>query len=206
MGEVTHRLIPFVVHKIVHGKVPSFLSEVLPQTVGNNTQYCLRNKDNLTQIPCRTEKFRKSFFPDAIWLWNKLDHSVRSIDEMSEFKTHIPDVNKKSPTLYNYGSRTLNVIQAQLRLQCSNLKSHLSSLHVTDDPQCICTTGNEDCLHFCFECPLYLEQRQQLSITVMQLSRFVLYVFLFGVGSVDLNTNQQIFAAVQKYNKDSNRF
>ena len=172
----------------------------------NVIQVRLRNRNNLTQFQCRTEKFRKSFFPDGIRLWNNLDERLRSSNDISEFKSNLPDVNTKSPELFNYGERRLNIIHTQLRLQCSNLKAHLFSLHVVDDPQCNCNIGNEDCFHFFFECPLYNLQRQDLAAKVQQLSTFNTKVLLHGDASLDLEINQQIFAAVHKYIQDSGRY
>ena len=196
-------------HKIVHGNVPIFLSSVLPQVVGNVVPYRLRNRHNLTQFQCRTEKFRKSFFPDGIRLWNNLDEEIKSIDNIYEFNSKLPDMNKRSRKLYNYGVRQYNIIHAQLRLQCSNLKAHLYSLHVIDDPTCCCTIANEDNFHFFFQCPMYLVQRQNLVDSIRQitrLNRLTVNVLLYGDDTFDDNVNQDIFAAVHMYIKDSGRF
>ena len=193
-------------HKIVHGNVPIFLSSVLPQVVGNVMPYRLRNRHNLTQFHCRTERFRKSFIPDGIRLWNNLDEEIRSVDDIVEYKSKLTDVNKRSKKLYNYGARPYNIIHAQLRLQCSNLKAHLYSLHVIDDPTCSCTTGNEENFHFFFQCPMYFVQRQELANTIRQLTSFTINVLLYGDESLDNNANQDIFAAVHKFIQDSGRF
>ena len=38
----------------------------------------------------------------------------------------------------------------QCRMQCNNLKGDLHSLHVVDDPVCICSNQTENCEHFFF--------------------------------------------------------
>ena len=193
-------------HKIVNSNVPPYLSGVLPKTLAENTHYDLRNRDHIKQLKCRTEKFRKSFFPDCIRHWNNLDESVRTIEDISAFRNELTDVSSKSPPLYNYGQRKLNIIHAQLRLRCSNLKAHLTSLHVIDNPLCHCNLGIEDNCHFFFNCPLYHIQREQLLDVVQQFTRFDLNILLFGDDQLNLEQNKVIFEAVQKYIKDSHRF
>ena len=193
-------------HKIVNGDAPSYLTEVLPQKVADNTDYVLRNRDNILQFRTRTEKFRKSFFPDCIRLWNNLDDNIKHLDDLTLFKNALPNVSTKSQMLFNYGERKLNIIHAQLRLQCSNLKAHLVSLHVDNDPRCHCNLDIEDNSHFLIHCPLSNIQRQRLQDIVQQFSRFELDVLLFGDDSLQLNENMIIFSAVHAYPKDSGRF
>ena len=193
-------------HKIVNANVPPYLSQVLPQRVAENTHYELRDRNHIKQFQCRTEKFRKSFFPDCIRIWNNLDESTRSMDDLTSFKNSLTDISLKSPCLYNYGKRKYNIIHAQLRLKCSNLKAHLTALHVIDNPQCHCSFGIEDNHHFFFQCPLYYIQREQLKNAVQQYTTFELNVLLFGDKQLKLEQNKYIFAAVHTYIKDSQRF
>ena len=195
-----------LMHKIVNGRVPNYLSEVLPNLVGENLNYELRNRNNLCRFKCRTEKFRKSFFPDTVNLWNNLDPTVKSIIDRDEFNKSITNVCGKSKKIFNYGQRDVNIIHAQLRLQCSNLKAHLLALHVIEDAQCACNYWFEDTNHFFFQCPLYHMHRQELVNTVQQLCRIDLDILLYGNEALGINENKQIFAAVHRYILATNRF
>ena len=59
-------------YKIAHGLTPSFLTDLLPPSVGTRTRYNQRNDPNLTGFAARTETFKRSFFPSTTHLWNKL--------------------------------------------------------------------------------------------------------------------------------------
>ena len=115
-------------------------------------------------------------------------------------------MNNVSNPLYNYGERKCNIIHAQLRMQCSNLKAHLLALHVIDDPICTCHTGIEDTAHFFLHCPLYYTYRLDLMNTVNSVSYFEINVLLYGDMELDLEANKHIFQAEHTYIKSSGRF
>lgn len=193
-------------HKMVHDKLcPSYLSDLVPKTVGETTHYELRDSDNLRQFRHRGDKYKRSFMPDCVRLWNSLDVNLREIEDKEEFKENVIPVTV-SNELYRYGPRKLNVTHTQLRLQCSNLKAHLVSLHVINDPQCACSSGDEDNFHFFFMCPLYLTQRQKLAQDLNGLCEFTLANLLHGDENVDFKTNCKIFDAVHSFIELSDRF
>ena len=146
------------IHKIVNNTAPSYLTEILPEKVNTKARYPLRNSNNIVQFKMRTEKFKKSFFPDCISKWNALSENTKQILDLEDFKETVVNKTNANP-LYYYGSRKANVIHSQLRMHCSNLKAHLVGLHVSDDPSCICSTGVEDNQHFFLDCPLYYTYR-----------------------------------------------
>ena len=65
-------------YKIVKNLAPNHLSKLLPKLSSERTHYRLRSRENLTQFPCRTSRFQKSFFPSAINGWNSLNLDVRN--------------------------------------------------------------------------------------------------------------------------------
>jgi hypothetical protein len=87
-------------HKIVHHTAPDYLVEILPNTVNADTNYHLRNREDLQQFSFRTEKFRKSLFPDCIRKWNSLDSNIRHQASIVTFKTIIDVTEKSCPLLY----------------------------------------------------------------------------------------------------------
>ena len=136
----------------------------------------------------------------------KSGEEVKQITDYEDFKEHVRPNRRPRNFLYNYGERKINIIHAQLRLKCSNLKAHLYALHVVDDPRCICGGDIEDCRHYFFRCPLYLEQRQALFRELEEICAPSLNVFLYGDDSKDLETNKLIFKSVQMFISSSNRF
>ena len=66
-------------HKIEPNIAPSYLRDLLPLTVGQNTHYHLRNQMNFIEPRCRLDLYRKSFFPSTINMWNSLPQSLREI-------------------------------------------------------------------------------------------------------------------------------
>ena len=106
----------------------------------------LNNKDQpITEL---TVLLRNNAIVLKFWKIVKLD------DFMNEITIPL-----KSNNLYYGIKRKLLVIHSQFRMQCSNLKRDLHSLHVVDDPVCICSNQIENCEHFFFHCYLYATQR-----------------------------------------------
>ena len=73
-------------HKVVHKSAPDYHVDVLPN-VANAEKHCnLRNNDDLDQFTFKTEKFRKSLFPDCVRKWNRLDKDIRAVVSHNSFK------------------------------------------------------------------------------------------------------------------------
>ena len=195
----------FHMHKIVNTNAPSYLTDTLPEKVNAKARYPLRNGSDFVQFNTRTEKFRKSFFPDCINMWNSLPEETRSITDLDAFKAKVVNTTSGNP-LYYYGCRKANIIHSQLRMQCSNLKAHLVDLHVIDDPLCLCGISNEDNQHFFFECPLYYTHRLKLINAVNQISILTLENLLYGDSNLDFDHNCLLFKAVHDYILESERF
>ena len=192
-----------MMHKIVHGTCPEYLTELLPNTV--NSQHNLRDRTNIRQIKTRTEKFRKSFLPDGIRLWNELDHDIKSVADFCTFKDKL---NTADPCnqIYYFGERKINIIHAQIRMKCSNLKHHLYLLHVENDPTCACSNAIEDSEHYFFNCQLYYTHRLKLFEILNAYNSFDLNTILFGNQALDKKVNYVITAAVHTFIKESGRF
>jgi hypothetical protein len=80
---------------------------------------------NISQYKCRTEKFKKSFFPSTILLWNTLDIDIRNSTSLSNFKLKINKIYR--PLCYNKWlnfslTRKASVLHTRLRLGFCALK------------------------------------------------------------------------------------
>ena len=141
-------------YKVVNSTAPTYLVEILYNAVNIDKHYKLRNNDDLDKFLFRTEKFKKSLFPDCVRKWNSLEKDLRKECSYNSFRSKItPIVN--CPDLYYVGLRKFNIIHAQLRMNCSNLNAHLHSLHVIDSPACVCSHREEDTAHFFLDCSFY---------------------------------------------------
>ena len=192
-------------HKAVNGHAPEYIADLLPDTVKNITSYDLRNKEDFEIYEVHSEKLRKSLFPDCVRQWNSLDNTVRNMNSYDTFKNEITTV-RKCPSLFYIGIRKFNVIHAQLRMNCSNLNAHLHSLHVIDNPACLCSHSIEDTTHVFLDCPRYFTQRISLYNSVSRLAEFKVETLLFGDSKIDYEDNVTIMHAVHEYIKDTERF
>ena len=202
-----HKLILY--YKIVHGLTPSFLTDLLPPSVGTRTQYNLRNNPDLTGFASRTETFKRSFFPSTTHLWNSLPQDVRNAESIYAFKRHLNHNLPQSRPWYNAGDRRLSLIHARLRMGCSNLNQHLVNLHVADDPTCICGYRSENCKHYLLHCPLYQRERTVRDNKLSHLeflSAVNLDILLFGSEDYTVEQNLEITKIVQKFINDTGRF
>ena len=192
-------------HKIVNKKSPDYLIEILPGTVNARSGYETRNSKDIDEFKFRTEQFRKSLIPDCIRKWNDLDDDVKRNTCIQTFRENISAENNVKKW-YSYGSRKVNIIHAQLRMKCSNLKHHLLNLHVIEDATCACLTGIENTIHYFMECPLYFTERQKLITDISSISDFNIDTILYGCDELTYEQNVRIVEAVHGFIKDSDRF
>ena len=129
------------------------------------------------------------------------------IVKLDDFMNEIT-IPLKSNNLYYGIKRKLGVIHSQFRMQCSNLKGDLHSLHVVDDPVCICSNQIENCEHFFFHCYLYATQRVAFLARLKEICSVDITtdLLLFGSNELDSDVNCQIFELVESYIYESGRF
>ena len=109
-------------YKSINGLVPTYVSDLIPPSVGEISTYTLRNQQNITVPLCRTEISRKSCIPSSISAWNSLDIELRNSPSLAHFKYQLKKLQNNSsvPTYYRTGSRYLSVLHARIRNNCSN--------------------------------------------------------------------------------------
>ena len=107
-------------HKIVNKSAPNYIVEILSNAVNVDKHYKLRNEDDIEQFQFRTEKFRKSLFPDCVRKWNSLEKDLRKDCSFNSFRTKvITNTVANCSKLYYVGQRKFNIILAQLRMNQS---------------------------------------------------------------------------------------
>ena len=72
-------------HKGTHNNVPSYISDILPLTVGEISRYELRDRQNISTFSQRTTLFAKSCIPSSINAWNNLDTQVRNSESYPSY-------------------------------------------------------------------------------------------------------------------------
>jgi hypothetical protein len=192
-------------YKLFHNYVPDYFSGILPN---RNSNYTLRNHNDVQNFATRTEKFRKSLIPDCIRKWNALSPNVRNIDSYLDFVKEI-SIPCNPNVLYYGTSRKASVIHAQFRMKCSNLRSHLFGLHVVDSPFCLCSDRIEDCSHFFFHCFLHHVPRTTLMEQLYSICtnlEITTDLLLYGSDMLPKHVNNTIFSIVETYILDSGRF
>ena len=71
-----HKLVLF--YKMINSLAPEYHSSLVPPTVGNISQYNLRNETNLQTIPVRSQQYYNSFLPSTTRIWNSLPDNTKN--------------------------------------------------------------------------------------------------------------------------------
>jgi hypothetical protein len=200
----SHRLALF--YKIVNGLSPPYLCELLPIRVAGRMRYALRTSHDFRVPVCRTNIFMRSFMPNTVMEWNRLDHDIRNAISLERFKNKCSVHRERANSLYYYGPRSLNVQMARLRIGCSNLHSHLCrNLHVEESASCQCGYAEEDCDHYFFRCTLYAAQRLQL-FREIERATVSIQTILHGDANISVDENILILDAIHQFIVDTGRF
>ena len=199
-------------HKLVHfykmlnsPTTPSYLSNLIPVSVGAVAAYGLRNSDHIRNVSFNTYHFSSSFIPSTISEWNKLPSASRSAGTVLSFKHALNSNIKCVPKVFYGGNRVSAIQHARLRMHCSSLNEHLFSKNIVESPTCVCGEI-EDTHHFIFTCPLYQRQRSVLINALIHIPRLDLNSLLFGNDALSDDVNRQIFHHVQTYISITKRF
>ena len=203
------------VHKIVTNRSPLYLKDKLPinhrHLIGANVP------NSIHGVLCRTERYKKSFFPDAISSWNTFISHFAKMPSFTSLKSYMssffrPNVKSIFGIHDPSGIRYLY----QLRVSLSPLRSHKMLHNFDDTPSnlCHCKEGIEDTYHFLFKCPLHVTHRASLATSVIgilykyninHLGNLV-HIYLYGHGSISHADNKAILLSTIKFIKDTKRF
>ena len=112
----------------------------------------------LPRIPCRNDRYKNSFYPDAVEKWNSVGVELRSVVKLSAFKSSILEMIRP-PGRDIFGVLHPDGIKRvfQLRVGLSPLRAHKRSHNFLDTPSevCLCGGGPGDSAHFLVLCPLF---------------------------------------------------
>ncbi len=184
---------------------PTYLSALLPTTVGDATTYNLRNNDNTQTINCRTTLYYNSFLPSSIRAWNTQSPEIRTASSLSTFVYLLNKDKVTVPKYYYTRNRLADILHTRLRTNCSSLNSHLYSKNITDNPNCVCGQL-EDTEHFFQDCNIYINLRQELHNELAEICTPTTNILLYGIPEANTETNRVIFKTVQTYIRNTRRF
>ena len=158
-------------YKITRDITPDYLKELIPEEVGDNMYYDLRNSQDIRLPKLTKNYFFKSFIPSSIKLWNNLGNDIRSVNKVDTFKVNLQQLYGKLETYKPYlsGQTQGHIHLARFRMKLSGLNAHRKKHHFIDHNICPkCDTPHEDIEHFLFSCPAYTAQRQVLIAQLLQ--------------------------------------
>ena len=191
--------------KMKNNLTPTYLSSLVPESVGQTSRYNLRNSNDLLTINARTSLYSNSFLPSTVRDWNNLTPEARQVDSLNMFKQFLNRDREKVPKYFYGGSRRGQLLHTRLRTNCSSLSNDLFLKNITESPLCQCGRI-ENAYHFFFDCPLYARQRIELFTILSQHHNLTLNLLLFGDALQSDDINSSIFEKVQKYIIDTKRF
>lgn len=217
---IIHRIVLF--YKIVNKYCPAFLFDLLPSQVFQRTRYSLHSSINFSVFATCTERFRNSFFPSAIALWNQLSTEIRNIESIGSFKKELKIYFNIVPynILFDFSvDRYSSVLHTRLRLDACAL-NYLESVYQFRigkkvSPACLCGADHETVKHYVIKCPFYAALRSHLLTCAVTLfaerwsnvsDSTLLNSFLNGSSLLTLDKNKELFFQVQRFIIESKRF
>ena len=150
---------------------PNYITSIMPRTRVQDTNKRLRNSSTHTVTTNRTSSYNRSFFPTTGVQWNALQNTTRKLSH-NTFKKHLCEqLGEPDPSsFYAVGSKRSNTLHARLRMEMSELNSHLFVIQKAPSPACRCGHHTENINHFVFSCPKYKEQRNAMYTEISELA------------------------------------
>ena len=182
------------------------------------------NRRNLINLPhifqevnCRTDRYKNSFFPNAVVTWNKTISDFEQLPSYEALKVHLISLFRpKIRSTFGIHDPSYLRFIFQFRVGLSDLKSHKKRYNFADTlfDMCSCNQGVEDVRHFFLQCPLYNTHRAVLTTNVNEIiNRNNLVIpdsyetlLLYGHSSLQSSENRRILLETLKYIKNSLRF
>ena len=194
---------------------PSYLREPVPDPQIH--LFGPRSTNVLPPIPCRNDRFKNSFYPDAVRMWNNVGVEFRSIPKLSDFKSsYLEIISPLKRDIFGIHDPDGVGRLFQLRVGLSPLRAHRKrhGFKDADDDTCTCGSGAEDSFHFLLSCPFFSNYRTDFLGGV---SRVVdsfpgmsggekLSCLLYGLNGLSDALNRDILCGTMKFISDSGRF
>ena len=215
-------------HKLIEGKMPSYLTDRIPQY---DHKYNTRKKKAKT-FAYRYSLFKNSLLPMAAREYNELPERVRRLKnknvKVSTFKDNVKNFfqdqgifKSKQPKYFRWGSKVENSLHCSLRMGFTRLNLHQFVYQNKGDPKCNTCQVNENVEHFLIQCARFDSERAVMLkqvrdilqgsdsphlLNVFRMNKGFVNLLLNGDPSISNDDNWRLFKAVQKYITDTRRF
>ena len=201
--------------KIKHNLTPEYLRKKLPLLNIINDPNA--NPNIFNELMARTQRYKNTFFPNAISTWNNIIANIQGNITMKSYKNHILKfIRPNHKPFYDIHDPTGLHYLFQMRTELSPLKSHKHRHNFRDTPTdlCNCLQGIEDNKHFLFYCLQFATQRAAMAINVMnillrnnlgELANEVDF-YLYGDSRLTTNDNKTILSSTIHFIKSTERF
>ena len=137
----TQRLV--LLYKIVNNLTPSFLRDKLPPL---KNPFSTESSFTYREYRTKTDRFKQTFFPDAIRQWNVVIQDFNAMPTLEEFRSHLHALYRPS-IKETYGIHDPDGLKYlfQLRVGLSPLRYHKKRHNFLDTPDdtCLCKTDKE---------------------------------------------------------------
>ena len=198
-----HKII--MMHKIIHGNCPKYLSDLCPNLVSDINPYHRRRPLERYVQKSNSELHAKSFFPSSTKLYNDLPDNVKENSSISALKHYLSQNDKIVPSFYYFGKRNTEIIHTRLRLGMSDLNFDLFNRHLLQNSICNCGTTAETAEHFLLYCDRFTMQRNR-TIDILPYDQRQINILLSGNNELSIEQNKQIFKIVHDFIDISGRF
>ena len=202
--------------RIMSSGLPKYLFNLIPS---DTHLYNTRGFNKIGTYYCRTEAFKKSFFPHTIIDWNNLPIKLRTSKSLLSFRRNLLNSDEGRPPpkpIYNIHNPAGIKFLTRLRLGLSHLREHKFNHNFEDciNPLCSCSLETESIAHYFLHCHHFSEFRTTLfdDLRQIDLSIFNLpddekvQLLLYGSDKYNSNQNRLIINASIKFILSSERF
>ena len=199
------------IFKIIADKTPHYLKAKLPPNRLPFLAHVYRD------FRCRTVKYKNSFFPHSISIWNEIITHFEQLPTQESLKKHLIALFRPlRKSIFGVHEPNGTRILFQLRVGLSPLRSHKKRHNFADtiSDKCLCKNGVEDTRHFFTKCPFYYSHRVNLNNdihTILRENNLMLPndetdLYLYGHSSLSDSENRRILLSTIKYIQATKRF
>ncbi len=158
--------------------------------------------------------YKDSFVPSSTSNWNKLPNEIRTNPSLKSFKYFFKRINMPlANPLYHHGERLSQMSHTRIRLNFSNLNSHLYNYGLLNSPNCDHCNVPETPSHFFMDCTKYAINIRNEFITKVnsilpgtnRTGRIPLKILLHGKNELPLIENTRLFDVIQTYIRKTQR-
>ena len=154
----------FFMHKHDRGELPEYLNVLIPNTVLNEINYNLRNKNDICHSFSKKNYLLKSLIPSSIKEWNKQTLDVRTSPSRESLKRKLLQMYSIiANKVFLHGDSHGAINHSRIRMGLSGLNQQRKSYNFINDCSCqLCGNVCEDAMHYLLFCRSYRAHRIEL--------------------------------------------